>query len=154
MRTLRAQGTTVDRAYVLLHDHGALREWGYVACTRARAETRLYLADHTIEREKPLRDPGLAATPERVAHALERSAAEPLALDQTARHSDMTARVRAQQQEQLDRQRDRAADRPLNGNSNTSAGAAATPDASSSRPRSPSTRPRSSSRTRSARSWS
>ena len=31
-----AQGATVERAFVLLHDQGALAEWGYVACTRAR----------------------------------------------------------------------------------------------------------------------
>ena len=37
-----AQGATVERAFVLLRDQGALREWGYVACTRARTETRLY----------------------------------------------------------------------------------------------------------------
>ena len=39
-----AQGATVERAYVLLPDQGAIHEWGYVACTRARAETLLYLA--------------------------------------------------------------------------------------------------------------
>ena len=33
-----AQGATVDRAFVLLRDQGALREWGYVACTRARTK--------------------------------------------------------------------------------------------------------------------
>ena len=68
-----AQGATVDRAFVLLHDQGALQEWGYVACTRARTETRLYLAD----RDRSTRDAAPPADPtapaERVARALQRS---------------------------------------------------------------------------------
>jgi ATP-dependent exoDNAse (exonuclease V) alpha subunit len=44
-----AQGATVDRAFVLLVDEGALREWAYVACTRARAQTHLYLGGLAIE---------------------------------------------------------------------------------------------------------
>ena len=36
-----AQGATVERAFVLVEDRGALQEWGYVACSRARRETRL-----------------------------------------------------------------------------------------------------------------
>ncbi len=46
-----AQGATLKRAFVLLPDHGTLREWGYVACTRARAETCLYLAETELEHE-------------------------------------------------------------------------------------------------------
>ena len=77
-----AQGLTIDRASVLLHDHGALQEWGYVACSRARLETRLYLADpDQLERETPLREPDPAAPPDARPRP-ERSAAEPLALDQ------------------------------------------------------------------------
>ncbi|HZO96763.1 MAG TPA: MobF family relaxase [Gaiellaceae bacterium] len=105
-----AQGATVDRAYVLLPDQGAVQEWGYVACTRARSETRLYLTEHdTLERETPLRDPDPAASPERALHALQRAAAEPLALDQTATRPDLHARLHARRQEQLAQQRDRAA---------------------------------------------
>jgi conjugative relaxase-like TrwC/TraI family protein len=37
-----AQGLTIDRAFVLVRAEGALAEWGYVAASRARAETRLY----------------------------------------------------------------------------------------------------------------
>jgi hypothetical protein len=46
-----AQEATVERAFVLLGDSGALQEWGYVACSRARAETRLYLTTEAIEPE-------------------------------------------------------------------------------------------------------
>lgn len=40
----QAQGTTVERAYVLAPDTGRLSEWGYVALSRARAETHISLA--------------------------------------------------------------------------------------------------------------
>jgi conjugative relaxase-like TrwC/TraI family protein len=104
-----AQGATVDRAFVLLHDCGALQEWGYVACSRARLETRLYLADHdTLERETPLREPDPAAPPERAACALRRSSLEPLAADQTVLRDDANAGLHARRQEQLERQRARA----------------------------------------------
>jgi hypothetical protein len=107
-----AQGATVERAYVLLRDHGAVREWGYVARTRARVETRLYLADHdAIERETPLLERDPARAPERAARALERSAAEPLAFDQTRRRNGVHARLHARRQEQLEQQRERAAER-------------------------------------------
>lgn len=97
---------------MLLPDQGALQEWGYVACTRARTETRLYVSEHDpIERETPVRVPEPAAPHGRAARALERSNAEPLALDQTTRRHDVHARLHARRQEELDRQRDRAADR-------------------------------------------
>ncbi len=101
------QGATLDRAYVLLPDQGSLREWGYVACTRARAETRLYLAPEAIEPDSHAREPD-DRPPERAARALERSAAEPLALDQTPRRDDLNARLHARRQEELERQRIRA----------------------------------------------
>ncbi|MGH7541786.1 MAG: hypothetical protein ACRELC_12375, partial [Gemmatimonadota bacterium] len=106
-----AQGATCERAFVLLPDQGALREWGYVACSRARAETHLYLAERdAIERETPLRDPNPPAPSERVACALERSSAEPLAVDQSRERRDTAMRV-LQQTEHLDRLRDRTAER-------------------------------------------
>jgi conjugative relaxase-like TrwC/TraI family protein len=106
------QGATLERAYVLLPDHGAIQEWGYVACTRARSETHLYLAEHdTIERETPLRDRDPTTAPERTARALERSAAEPLALDQTPERHHANVRLHARRHEQLEWQRARAADR-------------------------------------------
>ena len=99
-----AQGLTIDRAFVLLHDQGALQEWGYVACSRARLQTRLYLADRDLlERETPLREPEPADPAERAARALQHSAAEPLALDQRRQRGDTILNFYAQQQEKLDR---------------------------------------------------
>lgn len=102
-----AQGITVDRAFVHLPGQAALQEWGYVACSRARLETRLYLADHpTIRRETPLlREPHPAERAERTARALRRLAAEPLALDQRGGHGDTILNRISQEQEQLDRRR-------------------------------------------------
>jgi conjugative relaxase-like TrwC/TraI family protein len=104
-----AQGATVERAFVLLRDHGALREWGYVACSRARTETRLYLAETEREHETHARQPNRLDAPQRTARALARSSAEPLALAHTADGSD--ARLLAQRHHQLERQRTRAQER-------------------------------------------
>jgi hypothetical protein len=102
----------VERAFVLLPDHGALREWGYVACSRAREETHLYLAEcDPLERETPLRAPNPPAPPERAVRALARSSAEPPALDQMRLRRDTTMRVLAQQLEHLDHLRDRTTER-------------------------------------------
>jgi AAA domain-containing protein/TrwC relaxase len=106
-----AQGATLDHAYVLLRDHGNLREWGYVALSRASNQTDLYLAEpDAIEREVLLPDPNAAAPSERVARALERSALEPLALDQPRRADEVHARLLSRQEE-FERQRARTADR-------------------------------------------
>ncbi len=102
-----AQGLTVDRAYVLLHDRGSLREWGYVASTRARTETRLYLTSRTHERDTHGRELDPAASTEHAARALARSAAEPLALEQGRQRGDTILNFYAQQQEQLGRHRER-----------------------------------------------
>ncbi|MGH3072076.1 MAG: MobF family relaxase [Gaiellaceae bacterium] len=77
-----AQGATVDRAYVLIAGEGTLREWGYVACSRARTETRLYLVCEAFEREHHVRHLDRDAA-SRLAGALERSNAEQLAVAQT-----------------------------------------------------------------------
>jgi conjugative relaxase-like TrwC/TraI family protein len=107
-----AQGATLERAFVLLPGQGALREWGYVACSRARGETHVYLAERdTIERETPLGDPNPTNPAARAARALERSALEPLALDQTRDHGDATMRLLTQEQERLDGIRERTAKR-------------------------------------------
>jgi conjugative relaxase-like TrwC/TraI family protein len=106
-----AQGATVERAFVLVPDHGTLREWGYVACSRARTETHVYLAERDpLEHETPLREPTRTAPPEGVARALQRSSAEPLAVEQTRRH-DIDARLRARRLEELERLRAFTADR-------------------------------------------
>jgi conjugative relaxase-like TrwC/TraI family protein len=104
-----AQGATVERTFVLLHDRGALQEWGYVACTRARAETRLYLADDAPEHEAHGHKPAQLAVPERVARALAASASEPLALQQARASSDSTTRIMAARRQQLEQARARAA---------------------------------------------
>jgi conjugative relaxase-like TrwC/TraI family protein len=103
-----AQGTTLERAYVLLPDHGSLKEWGYVAASRAREETRLYLAQDALEPgESHAREIGERMLPERAARALERPAAEPLALEQSERRKVLAARLR--RQEELKRQSGRTA---------------------------------------------
>jgi conjugative relaxase-like TrwC/TraI family protein len=101
-----AQGATFQRAFVLVHGQGALREWGYVALTRARIETRLYLAGNTaVEPEIQPRAHERAGPPERAARALERCATQQLALEH-ASPPDTTARLLARQREQLEWQRD------------------------------------------------
>ncbi|HEX5172588.1 MAG TPA: MobF family relaxase [Gaiellaceae bacterium] len=103
-----AQGATADRAFVLLPDRGALQEWGYVACSRARLETRLYLADRdALERETPLLQPDKSAPPERAARALQRSASESTAFDWRPKRRDTVLSWIRQEQEQLERQRER-----------------------------------------------
>jgi conjugative relaxase-like TrwC/TraI family protein len=106
-----AQGVTADRTFVLLTDQGALQEWGYVACSRARLQTRLYLAGRDmLERETPLRQPDLAGPPERAARALQRSSAESLALDQRRGSRDSILNRIAQQHERVDCQREHTAE--------------------------------------------
>ncbi len=77
----KTQGLTVERAFVLAEDQRALKEWGYVALSRARSETHLYTIEeqfdpgaspHRIEPDGPI---------DRLAQALSRPAAETLALD-------------------------------------------------------------------------
>jgi len=106
-----AQGLTADRAYVYFPEQGALREWGYVACTRARLQTRLYIGDgDLLECETPLGRSDSAGLPERAAQALQHSAAEPLALDRRSGHRDTILARIAEQREQLGRQNEHAAE--------------------------------------------
>jgi conjugative relaxase-like TrwC/TraI family protein len=102
-----AQGATVGRAFVLLHDRGALHEWAYVACTRATDETHVYVTAEEPQRETHGREPPGRGTADRALRALTASASEPLALELAAE----TARVRAMQRQQLEQTRDRAARR-------------------------------------------
>ncbi|MGI8479613.1 MAG: MobF family relaxase, partial [Gaiellaceae bacterium] len=46
-----AQGLTVERAFVLGAGEARLQEWGYVALSRARAQTRLYVTGNPREHE-------------------------------------------------------------------------------------------------------
>jgi hypothetical protein len=86
MTGTRAQGMTCDRAFVLGTDQ-LYREWGYVAMSRARLETRLYVAVG----DRAGREPELDGPRERIdqpmlelARTLERSGAKWLALEQLA----------------------------------------------------------------------
>lgn len=82
MTATKAQGMTTDRAFVLGTDE-LYREWGYVAMSRARLETRLYIAtgapqDRDLDlRSSPPDDPAAE-----LARWLERSRGKYLALDQ------------------------------------------------------------------------
>ena len=48
-----AQGVTVDRAFVLGSGDARLQEWGYVALSRAREETRLYVTGEPARAREP-----------------------------------------------------------------------------------------------------
>jgi len=77
-----AQGLTVERAFVLGAGEARLQEWGYVAISRAREETRLYVTGNAREYESDfhiLDDPDPLT---RFGRALEESAIELLAVDQ------------------------------------------------------------------------
>ncbi|MFN8122845.1 MAG: MobF family relaxase [Thermoleophilia bacterium] len=89
-----AQGATVDHAYVLASDSRQLAEWGYVALTRARTHTHLYL---TAERE-PIGalDPGRTGGLDALAQAMTRATAEPLATDQLAAARSHTESLRTE----------------------------------------------------------
>ena len=45
----KAQGVTVDNPFVMLGDTMSDREWGYVAASRGRNETRFYATQETVE---------------------------------------------------------------------------------------------------------
>jgi len=91
-----AQGLTVERAFVLGAGEARLQEWGYVALSRAREATRLYVTGAVRERESDfhiLDDPDALT---RFGLALEESAVERLALDQRALPSSYRARPHIQ----------------------------------------------------------
>jgi hypothetical protein len=77
-----AQGLTVERAFVLGADRGPLREWGYVALSRARSETRLYVTVPLPKTESHFHELDDRDAVTRLAQALEESGAEQLASEQ------------------------------------------------------------------------
>ena len=83
-----AQGASVERAFVLVRAEGALAEWGYVAASRARTETRLYAVGPELADDAGLarNDPEPAAR--QLAGALSRSGAEPAALERNERERE------------------------------------------------------------------
>ncbi len=77
-----AQGLTLDRAFILATGEARLQEWGYVALSRARAQTRLYITSTPREHAShfhQLDDPDPLT---RFGRAIEESAIEFLAVDQ------------------------------------------------------------------------
>jgi conjugative relaxase-like TrwC/TraI family protein len=77
-----AQGVTVERAFVLGIGGQRLQEWGYVALSRARRETHLYVTATPRERESHFHDLDDRDPVTRLGQALEESAIERLAVDQ------------------------------------------------------------------------
>ncbi len=77
-----AQGVTVERAFVLGTGGQRLQEWGYVALSRARTETRLYVTGEPRERESHFHDLDDRDHITLLAQELEESAIERLAIDQ------------------------------------------------------------------------
>ena len=77
-----AQGLTVERAFVLGAGEARLQEWGYVALSRARTETRLYVTGNPREQESHFHDLDDRDPLTRFGRALEESAVERLAVDQ------------------------------------------------------------------------
>jgi hypothetical protein len=77
-----AQGLTVERAFVLGPGRGRLREWGYVALSRAREQTRLYTTAPIAEAESHFHELDDRDALTRLAQALEESGAEHLASEQ------------------------------------------------------------------------
>ena len=77
-----AQGLTVERAFVLGLGKARLQEWGYVALSRARSETRLYVTGTPREHESHFHDLDDRDPLTRFGRALEESAVEELAVDQ------------------------------------------------------------------------
>ena len=76
-----AQGLTVERAFVLGSDRGRLQEWGYVALSRASANTRLFITGAQDERDDHFQQLDDRDPLTRVAQALEQPSIERLAYD-------------------------------------------------------------------------
>jgi hypothetical protein len=116
----KVQGLTVERAFVLADDHRALKEWGYVALSRAREQTRLYTVEHELDPNASPHRPAPHGPLDRLAQALARPAAQGLALDTPTTRSgspifsDRTRLARqsrqlANRQRMLDKERAEAA---------------------------------------------
>jgi hypothetical protein len=94
-----AQGATVDHAFVLLRDEGALREWSYVAFSRARTATSIYATGGALEHDV---DRPLVDRKELTARALERPATEsPAVAHARDRTADALGRLHEQRRAAL-----------------------------------------------------
>jgi conjugative relaxase-like TrwC/TraI family protein len=80
----KTQGLTLEQAFVLAEGRGQLKEWGYVALSRARNETRLYTSGNEPDPDASPNRPEPAAPLDRLADALARPAAQTLALETPA----------------------------------------------------------------------
>lgn len=78
----QGQGLTVERAFVLGSGDARLQEWGYVALSRARATTTLYVTAGATPGESHIRSLDGRDSAARFAAALEESAIERMAVDQ------------------------------------------------------------------------
>ena len=76
------QGLTIARAFVLGSGDARLREWGYVALSRARTATTIYLTDTVAVGDSHAKSLDGRDAVGRLAAALEESAIERLAVDQ------------------------------------------------------------------------
>ena len=90
------QGVTVKRAFVLGIGGTRLQEWGYVALSRARHKTRLYVTAIPRERESHFHDLDDRNSVTLLAKALEESAIERLAVDQRPLPSGSSHDTRAE----------------------------------------------------------
>ena len=95
----KTQGLTVERAFVLADDRRALREWGYVALSRAREQTRLYTTANELEPDAPPHRPE-PAEPARPARRRAHPASRRDARDR--RHDDATRTNRARRARQAE----------------------------------------------------
>jgi hypothetical protein len=99
----KTQGLTVENAFVLAGGEGSLKEWGYVALSRARGQTRLYTTEAEFEPDTPPTHRTEQPHPvDRLAEALSRPAAEVLAVD--ASRAQLRSQL-AESRELADRQR-------------------------------------------------
>jgi hypothetical protein len=90
------QGLTVERAFVLGIGGTRLQEWGYVALSRARQESRLYVTAVPRERESHFHELDERDSVTLLAQALEESAIERLAVDQRSLPSGPLRETRAE----------------------------------------------------------
>jgi conjugative relaxase-like TrwC/TraI family protein len=102
-----SQGVTVERAFVLGSGEARLQEWGYVALSRGRDATRLYVTGTTLERESHFHELDDRDPVTRLASALEESAIERLAVDQRPLPSGPKHRTRAEIERRQLTERDR-----------------------------------------------
>ena len=91
-----SQGITVEQAFVLGTGDARLKEWGYVALSRARQHTRLYVTATQLDTETHIADPDPRDALDKLAQALEQSQHEHLATDQQPLDNGLLHTIRAQ----------------------------------------------------------